>query len=62
MRSSWSSVIAPRGSSAPRQAGTSAGAWMSRRPSLTAMPIRAWVMLLAIDQERQVTSGPKPSA
>ena len=51
MRSSWSSVIAPLGSPGDRHSGMSAGAWMSMRPSPTAIPTNACVMLLAIDHE-----------
>ncbi|MEJ0041949.1 MAG: hypothetical protein WDM81_06925 [Rhizomicrobium sp.] len=55
MRSIWSSVIARRGSSCACHSGTATGAAISARPSFTTRPTRAWVMLLATDQEGSVS-------
>ena len=62
MRNSWSVVMAPRGSSAPRHSGTGAGACRSMRPSRTATPTKAAITLLALDQDRSGVSGPIPGA
>ena len=62
MWSSWSSVIATRGSSPDCHRGTGAGAWTSSRPSRTSSPTSAWVMLFAIDHEINVVAASVPGA
>ena len=62
MCSSWSNVSAPRGSPGAPQAATGTGAFTSRRPSRTRIPISACVMLFAIDQDWKRLSGLKPGA